>query len=530
MAGLSGIYVAKTGDTVKESLFKTYRSKELKNYNEITDYLAQKRGISVSEIPEKLMKLFDNALERERNGTGEGNKHPQLFNDETRRLLRFFRWVVNPDGSKTFYLKLFEDSEVYTRAENLIGSSQKIHPEQDEPLFDLLEHEYLVLVKRDLLTFGGEKIVPFYEWFANKGGSGPLGRWENDTSFQLHDHPQPISTDKKTPCHFYFDKSILKSAGETPTWDTWELKIPTCLKDIFRAFIASVFDPENRGRQCLWLTDNGASGKSTIQKAIKGFMNGVGVGAISQHTLSSNFGYSSLFGFRLLFYGDCKNTKLLHYEKIHNLLGGDVVLVEYKNKNPFPSEVYAKVLVNSNVPPEIDVSKTSETSRLLFIPLEHDSEEVMKAYCMTDKEGNIKYLKNNRPIVVGNNEFLPNLIKEMPRYLYKCMEAYKELCPTRCDIEINDEAWDLMVMHCCSNEYKFFSQFVVEELKFDKKSNIAEALLTKEYTFYLQEAKRGTKYVTFMDFKKFLGSEYKIEPSFDKDRQVIYKGIGLVND
>ena len=275
-----GVRVHTFSEVVEDTLYRGH-TKDPLTYKEFANYLTQTKKVDFDDVSDTIQDIWQKKKEKmSQVEEGVSREVPEIFTDGTRKLLRFFKWVVNPDGSKSQYLQIYPDKQVYVRAENLIGAAQKKYSGQEEDLFTSLEEEYDRLWTKDKLSFlqysgaGENKIAvytPFYEWFSSTQFKPAHGRWLNDTRFKLEEHPEPLATNIKTPSHFYFDEKTLKK-GKTRTWEDWEEKIPDCLKGPFRAWVYSIFDPTNKSRQCLWMTDTGFSGKSTLQEAINLYM------------------------------------------------------------------------------------------------------------------------------------------------------------------------------------------------------------------------------------------------------------------
>lgn len=137
--------------------------------------------------------------------------------------------------------------------------------------------------------------------------------------------------------------------------------------DVFKAFIWSIFDARNHGRQILYLYDDGYSGKSAVMKAIQEALGKRLCAAVQKDSLSNQFAFSKVWDKRLITVGDNKNTHLHQSEKMKMLTGNDMADVERKNRDSFSWTMNAKVMVSSNTPLEVNLRERNERTRVLPI-------------------------------------------------------------------------------------------------------------------------------------------------------------------
>ena len=398
-------------------------------------------------------------------------KVPKL-SEKTRELFSFFRWYSNDDGTSAMYVRIDMDAEVYvltsdpmTTASAVMVGGQFLEELMDAAYISFaMDSELSFLEKDDVNPKGESKSGPIMLPSLSEYWETVKKYWIRDTFFRLKETPCEISGDATIPTFLYWDSSLVRQ-GKHPSWDDWMECFPEYGKEIFRAWIASIFDPQNKGRQCMWIQDQGYTGKSSMIRALTRFMGKRSVAAVSKDSMHNQFGYSTVYGRRLVVYGDNKNPKLLHDSKIHSILGGDIVPIERKNVATFSAPVHSKILIGSNTPPEVDLGARSEVTRLLYIPLQEPPERVMARYCKTDEQGHVIRQKDGTPIFLGGN-LEDKLFSEIPAFLYQCQQDYKRLCPNRMDIVVSEKMWDVLNSRCPSPEHLGIEKFVMSELSF----------------------------------------------------------------
>lgn len=447
------------------------RANEYKNYHD-TVYHLTSLGYSFAEAEAVTNEAFAKASQKDT---------PMVrlaeFNDETREMFKYFRWYCHPGGTRVKYIRTSATCEEYAISTNLMASAHStyIKVRGKEGIIDMDVYTWMKAKYRKLLNSG----MLFKRPTKNPGGKTNDDSddtlieyttlesywetmaeeyWEQDEAFKLKEPPSEISTDPKRPCFYYFNENDLIE-GETPEWDEWMLKIPEGFRAVWRAWIFSIFDPMNTSRQLLWITDKGYSGKSSVIDAISRYMKGKGHGAISQSSMADKFGYSTIYGKRFLTYGDAKNPKLIQTEKIHSLLGGDYVDIQFKGEASFTARVHARLLVAANLPPEINLHMRNEVTRLIYIPLGEDPDWVKAKYATVDpKTGKVVRDQFGNFEILGGN-LAEKLFKEMPMFLFKCRQDYYKLCPHRQDIKLSQELKQFMYNHCTSPDQVRHEEF-----------------------------------------------------------------------
>lgn len=333
--------------------------------------------------------------------------------------------------------------------------------------------------------------------------------------------PKTISNDPNEPAFCHFDPAGIRP-GDCPDWDDWLLGMPECCRSVFRAWVYGVFDANNTSRKALWLKSEGYDGKSQVQKAFFQRLRG-GVGCISKDSLGNQFGYASIYGARLVVYGDCKNSKLIHSEKIHCLLGGDVVSIERKGEQPFATQLNCKLMVNANCAPEINTSSRNEVTRVIFIPLHEPPARVMAKYCQTHPDGSIIRNALGMPQYTGY-KLADRLFEQFDAFLYQCRADYNELCPTGQEIIVPDAVLALLYNNCQSPEENMFETYLREYIEFGSTFSVTGAQLNAHFC-NLNKC-NSLVYGNFTRLLELRGGR-KARPVVDGSKITVWLGIRL---
>lgn len=255
----------------------------------------------------------------------------------------------------------------------------------------------------------------------------------------LSTEPPILSWEESEYAFKKFSLTYLKP-GSYPAWSSFVDRLD--YPDIFCAWVWSLFQPDDFGRQALWIKGRGGDGKSTVIRAISAVFGHAYTCAISHRSYTEKWFFGECYSKRLAVYADCKNPRLISESRIHSLLGGDQVNIEYKGEKSFIGKVYSKLLIGSNLSPEIDTQKASERTRVLYL-------EVASL-------GNIK----------PDYQYEQKLIAEAPQFLAHCKEVYERLCPTKLVIEEPDSMKQKFDNLCGSKESSAVDRFIDDELDF----------------------------------------------------------------
>lgn len=274
-----------------------------------------------------------------------------------------------------------------------------------------------------------------------------------DPEKQLQEEPPIITHDPVEYAYKRFNPDKLQK-GETPTWDEFLNRLD--FPEQFLAWVWSIFEPKNKGRQILWLQGQGNDGKSTAIQTITDYL-GEEHSMPIEEGVGSQFFYSKIYGKRLATFGDCKSPRYIAGSKVHSLVGGDYVSIERKGEQPFSAFVRIKLLIASNLFPQIDFSMPNEYTRLMLI-----------------KVGPNKSMD-------GDIYFKDKLMEEKWQFLYKCKEAYKKHCPADAQIAISEKHFESMKLDCGSEESGFVNNFVSDFLIFEKGAKVRISDLKQKF-------------------------------------------------
>jgi hypothetical protein len=363
----------------------------------------------------------------------------------------------------------------------------------------------------ELASLGGR--VPSYKkWF-----TGQFNAWDLMVEQNMIKEPEYLTTNPNEVAFNYVDLSKI-TPGPCPTWtEEWEARIPQDFIPIYRAWMFSVIDPQNHGRQALWLKSSGYRGLSSLQSALEQALGIDLIGAVSKDAVSSAFFFSSVYGKRLIVYGDVTNPRLISTEKIHSLLGRDLVQIERKFENAFVGRIYAKLLISGNIQPDIDIDQRHERTRLIFIPLQELPKHVLEKFTLQNGEGEQ---------VMGDETFSKRLANEFWHYMYLCAMSYKKLCPHRSDIMIPSDLQQKMFAQVASESFIELDHFIKEYFEIGSEFSINQRAFNE-----LARQKLTTMGEKFTVSKAlgYLNATYGIEPRQTRPkegpRERVLKGI-----
>lgn len=334
-----------------------------------------------------------------------------------------------------------------------------------------------------------------------------LSRLKLDPDKQLEEKPKLLSWEVNDYAFKKFNPELLIE-GSTATWNQFLARVD--YPEVFKSWVWSIFEPENDGRQLLWLRGGGNDGKSRVISALMQIYGLPYTAALLNGDTDSQFFYSKIYGKRFTVYDDCKNPRLISSEKIHSMLGKGVVSVEHKFGQPFTAEVFTKILVGSNYYPEIDFYRNNERSRLL---------------CLTVKQYGTG--------LEADSQFTQKLVAEQYAFLHACRESYQQHCTDGVIIRIPDTMYDTMKENCASETSKLLEEFISEKMEFDLTKTYERAKLHSDLVTYIAES--GTNWSSkfaMNDLKKVL-EDKKVKQARIKSRGktiYVYEGIGPVQN
>ena len=346
--------------------------------------------------------------------------------------------------------------------------------------------------------------------------------------------PKVISNDPTEPCLNFIDlngKSKEAEGGETEAWVRFLRKMTPDEGDVFKAFIWSIFDARNHGRQILYLYDDGYSGKSAVMKAIQEALGNRLCAAVQKDSLSNQFAFSKVWDKRLITVGDNKNTHLHQSEKMKMLTGNDMADVERKNRDSFSWLMNAKVMVASNTPLEVNLRERNERTRVLPIKINFTIDQMIEEKIIAvDDDGNPKFDKYGEPIFVGDGTDWPSRLREQFwAFMASCRPAYERLCPRHTDIITPDSCLDNL--ETFSNDLMDDYQAIFDHIcVVDTRSFTGSSELKCAFRRAVSELFDKDPSLKYEGFKEFLHTHHKLtltRPWSLENRARGYMGIRL---
>lgn len=328
--------------------------------------------------------------------------------------------------------------------------------------------------------------------------------------------PMPVAytNDPTVPCFNFFDLEKAKQAtGDYPAWYEFTSRLTEEETKAFKAFVWSVFDASNRGRQCLYILDKGYSGKTAIVNAIS---NAIGTdlhAALSKESLCNQFAYSKVWDKRFVTIGDNKNPNLIRSQAMHSMLGGDIVDVEYKGKDPFPARLMCKVFVASNVPLQIDVKARNEVTRVLPIHPDDSVETLVKrGLVAVNDDGTPKLTTTGEPILIGDPDWEKHLKEQFPAFLSSCYPVYKEICPRGMDIMVPEKSSEILASFD-DDRAALFDEILEQNFDLsDREAFMSRAEMQRAFTEAIRDDETYAEAkLSYTEWKEFLRRRHSLE-------------------
>ena len=327
--------------------------------------------------------------------------------------------------------------------------------------------------------------------------------------------PKIFTNDRNTPCFHFFDLEAAKEVqGDHPAWDEFTSRFTPDEADVFRAFVWSIFDAENRGRQCLYIYDCGYSGKGVVFDAIAHYIGSDLHAALSKDSAINQFAYSKVWDKRLVTVGDNKNANFVRSQFAHSLLSGDWIDVECKGQDSFSAKPQCRVMVGSNKALSIDAKARNEWSRVLPIHPDDSEDALIKRDLVAlDEDGNPRRNDLGDPILLGDPEWGEKLKAQFPAFLASCWPAYQKWCPRRCEIIMPKETAERIASF--DDERAALLEEILDrnfEITHDETDFIERAKMQRAF---VEAQKDDETYkearLTFAEWKEFLRRRYNLE-------------------
>jgi hypothetical protein len=523
----------KVGDDFKESKYKigSNRTKPL-SYVQALGKL-EEAGDNVDTAQAKLKSAYMEAKRKNKSISETGPKVITTPNKQSLWIFSDLRFAIKEDTTM-FYIRTRKDAQEYVETKDPLAMAMQIRVSyktkdgmKHSTLYAKIQERYEQVISAKLLF--NAKITNGEDEEGSQVYSTMSVSQYWDAIMKDHfckceeymiDIPTTITLDKDVPTFFYFNPDELDDSIEPNTWLNWERNlIPRPFREAFRALLYAPLDPDNNGRQALWMYDGGHSGKSSVLNAIGKFY-GRAHAAASKSSFDNQFSYAKFFGKRVITYGDNKNPTLHKTEVFHSILGSDSVDIERKYRDSFCGEMRGKVFVASNCSPKLDLSQANENTRLVPIPLLSPSDEYLKSFCEVDAEGNlVRDPVTGEVSRIGSNTFGTELEQQFGAYLKMyCKKAYDKLCKTGSSVYLNSECKQIIRDECGSESHQAQEDFVRDNIKIYSSEDVVprDAVtlplleLKDRYRDHLTERRIRETDFSFGEFTRFLKENYHI--------------------
>lgn len=240
----------------------------------------------------------------------------------------------------------------------------------------------------------------------------------------------------------------LNKNNQTPAWDNFLLQFNLEVeRELFMAFVYSIFKADNVGRQILWLQGAGLSGKSTVINIIADELKRYGehlVRTIAGRFNFDKYGFDGLDQARLSIVSDTKDRALLSRPEILQITGNDYVHVQGKFKQAKTIKIFNKVIAVSNVSPFVSINKLHETSRMLYLRLDTELCKQRFNYWYKNARGGWK----------------EQLHKEFNKFLANCADYYYKYLNADGSFSIPESLWDKLEENSISSYRNVVKTFV----------------------------------------------------------------------
>lgn len=182
-----------------------------------------------------------------------------------------------------------------------------------------------------------------------------------------------ISNNPKSYCYGYINLKFMQNLKkcDTEAWDSFLSQFNVEDRELFKAWIYSIFVEEDINRQILWIEGEGATGKSTVTSTISEIL--YKYNPCLFKAIPNDFkDLFALTGFdlaRLALVANCTDKYLIKNKEIQNITGNDHISIREIQQGPKTKRVFIKIMVTSNYSPVIDKKLIHETSRMLHIKM-----------------------------------------------------------------------------------------------------------------------------------------------------------------
>lgn len=157
-----------------------------------------------------------------------------------------------------------------------------------------------------------------------------------------------------------------------PAWDAFvESTLPADSKELAWQLCAWLMMAETSIQKAVLLTGEGANGKSVFLRALIAFLGARNVSNVALHRLESDrFSVARLLGRLANIFADLPASALEGTSTFKALVGGDPLMAEFKHRDAFEFQPFARLLFSANHPPRSPDASAAFFRRWLVIPFE----------------------------------------------------------------------------------------------------------------------------------------------------------------
>lgn len=287
--------------------------------------------------------------------------------------------------------KLFELS-LYENQQELVYTKHLVLEETNEGfnIYKIIKGKQISLIASTSDSGFEDKIIKYLEYKVKDTRVLALSRSQQRQELKnvlvsgkipLAQNIKKISNRSDEYCLSYIDLDDLP-VGDTPAWDSFISQFAhEEYKEIFMAWVYSIFVSDNKSRQLLWIHGRGKSGKSTAANTIVDTLKEINPSlcmAMEDHRFNvdkySNASYEKAI---LVIVADCTERAILIRKEVKNLTGGDNVPIRNMGKEKRTEKLYSKIICTSNTHPYVNLDNDHELTRILYLAL--DDKKVAEA-------------------------------------------------------------------------------------------------------------------------------------------------------
>lgn len=334
---------------------------------------------------------------------------------------------------------------------------------------------------------------------------------------RLIDTPVPLTNDPAVPAMHYIDLKNVVVPGPHPRWDFYWKRYTPAEAKVYKAFIWSILNAKNSGRQMLYIYDpQGYSGKSVVTNVIAKFVGEGFVQNLQKDSLTNQFAFSKIYDKRLVVYSDNKNPSLARSEKFHLITGHDFVEVERKGSSSFNYRLNLKVIANGNTALTIDTDALHEKTRVIILKPRVNN-EILREICVCGPDGEPERCQDGTPKFIGDSHFEEDLLQEFPAMLEECRMAYSELCPKDSDLILPDELYE-EIDSLESDEISIFNEIINTYFTVGKENEITPKDLGRVFDSAVRAITASGDSPFYLKYDDFVEHLRKKIPYFRKTR------------